>query len=88
MYSLSLIGEIIIEIMQPLLDTLEVFEKNEDFWADRKLAPIPPHLMKRISELGDYHLIEPDLSHTFDLSPEFVKYVITSYSIHYTKLYE
>lgn len=78
MYSLSLIGEIIIEKMQPLLDTLDVFEKNEDFWADRKLAPIPPHLMKRISELGDYHLIEPDLSHTFDLNPEFVKYTSDS----------
>ncbi|AKB30845.1 Transcriptional regulator, ArsR family [Methanosarcina siciliae HI350] len=82
MYSLSLIGEIIIEKMQPLLDTLEVFEKNEDYWADRKLTPIPPHLMKRISELGDYYLIEPDLSHTFDLSPEFVKHTSNSSRIH------
>ncbi|AKB16994.1 MULTISPECIES: winged helix-turn-helix domain-containing protein [unclassified Methanosarcina] len=78
MYRLSLIGEIIIEKMQPLLDTLEVFEKNEEFWADRKLTPIPPYLMKRIRELGDYHLIEPDLSHTFDLNPEFVKHTSNS----------
>ena len=78
MYRLSLIGEIVIEKMQPLLDTLEVFEKNEEFWADRKLTPIPPHLMKRISELGNYHLIEPDLSHTFDLNPEFVKHTSNS----------
>jgi len=78
MYRLSLIGEIVIEKMQPLLDTLEIFEKNEEFWADRKLTTIPPHLMKRISELGDYHLIEPDLSHTFDLNPEFVKHTSNS----------
>lgn len=77
-YSLSLIGEIIIEKMKPLLDTLDVFEKNEEFWADRKLTPIPPSLIKRISELGDYRLIEPDLSHTFDLNPEFVKNVSNS----------
>lgn len=77
-YRLSLIGEIIIEKMQPLLDTLEVFEKNEQFWADRKLTPVPSDLMKRISELGNYHLIEPDLSHTFDLNPEFVKHVSDS----------
>lgn len=77
-YRLSLIGEIIIEKMKPLLDTLDVFEKNEEFWADRKLTPIPPYLMKRISELGDYNLIEPDLSHTFDLNPEFVKNVSNS----------
>lgn len=77
-YRLSLIGEIIIEKMQPLLDTLEVFEKQEEFWTDRKLTPIPPHLIKRISELGNYRLIEPDLSHTFDLNPEFVKNVSNS----------
>jgi predicted transcriptional regulator len=77
-YRLSLIGEIVIEKMQPLLETLEIFEKNEEFWADRKLTPIPTHLMKRISELGNYHLIEPDLSHTFDLNPEFVKHTSNS----------
>ncbi len=78
MYSLSLIGEIVIEKMQPLLATLEIFEKNEEFWADRKLSPIPPSIMKRISELGNYSLIEPDLSHTFDLNPEFVKHTSNS----------
>ncbi|HIH74649.1 MAG TPA: winged helix-turn-helix domain-containing protein [Methanosarcina sp.] len=77
-YRLSLIGEIIMEKMEPLLDTLEIFEKSENFWADRKLTPVPSHLMKRISELGDYHLMEPDLSHTFDLNPEFVNHVSNS----------
>ena len=81
-YRLSTIGEIVVEKMQPLLDTLAVFEKNEDFWANRKLAPIPPHLMKRIGDLGDYRLIEPDLSHTFDLNPEFVKHLSNSSCIH------
>lgn len=82
MHRLSTIGEIVVEKMQPLLDTLSVFEKNEEFWIDRKLAPIPSHLIKRISELGDYHLIEPDLSHTFDLNTEFVKSLSNSSRIH------
>lgn len=82
MYRLTQIGEIIVEKMQPLLGTLEVFEKEEEFWIDRKLSPVPPHLRKRINELGDYHLIEPDLSHAFDLNPEFVKYVSDSSRIH------
>jgi predicted transcriptional regulator len=82
MYRLSMIGEIIVEKMQPLLDTLSVFEKNEEFWAGRKLAPVPPHLIKRINELGDYRLIEPDLSHTFDLNQEFVKNVYNSSYVH------
>ena len=81
-YRLSVIGEVIVEKMQPLLKTLEIFEKNEDFWEDRKISPIPHSLMKRINELGDYSLIEPDLSHTFDLNPEFVKYLSASNCIH------
>jgi len=78
MYRLSAIGEIIVERMQPLLDTLAVFEKNEEFWANRKLASIPPNLVKRINELGDYRIIEPDLSHTFDLNPKFVEHLSNS----------
>jgi predicted transcriptional regulator len=81
-YRLSAIGEIVVEKMQPLIDTLSVFEKNEEFWADRKLATIPPHLVNRINELGNYRLIEPDLSHTFDLNPEFVKHLSNSSYIH------
>jgi predicted transcriptional regulator len=82
MYRLSLIGEIIVGKMQPFLDTLAVFEKKEDFWADRKLSPIPPVLIKRISDLGDYRLIEPDISHTFDMDPDFVKNLSNSSCIH------
>lgn len=81
-YQLSTIGEIVVEKMQPLLETLSVFEKNEKFWADRKLASIPPHIIKKIGELGDYRLIEPDLSHTFDLNPEFVQIISNSSRIH------
>jgi predicted transcriptional regulator len=81
-YRLSSIGEIIVGKMQPLLDTLEVFQKDPHFWADRKLAPIPTNLKKRINELGDYRLIEPDLSHTFDINPEFIKHLSNSSCIH------
>ncbi len=81
-YHLTNVGEIIVEKMQPLLNTLNVFEKNEEFWTDRKLAPIPAHLLRRINEIGNYSLIEPDLSHAFDLNPEFVKHVSNSNNLY------
>jgi predicted transcriptional regulator len=82
MYRLSAIGEIIAGKMQPLLDTLDVFEKDPHFWADRKMAPIPTNLKKRISDLGAYRLIEPDISHTFDINPELIKHLSNSSCIH------
>lgn len=82
MYRLSAIGEIIAGKMQPLLDTLEVFEKDPHFWADRRLAPIPANLKKRINELGNYRLVEPDLSHTFDVNPELIQHLSSSSCVH------
>jgi predicted transcriptional regulator len=82
MYRLSSIGEIIVGKMQPLLDTLEVFQRDPRFWADRKLAPIPTNLKKRISDLGAYRLIEPDISHTFDINPELIMHLSNSSCIH------
>jgi predicted transcriptional regulator len=81
-YRLGLIGKIIVGKMQPLLETIEVFEKYPDFWADRKLAPVPSHMKQRINELGAYHLIEPDISHTFDINPAFITHLSNSNSIH------
>lgn len=81
-YRLTDIGEIIIEKVRPFLDTLELFEKNEEFWEDRRLAPIPAHLVKRINEIGNYCLIEPELSHAFDLNPEFVEHISDSNRVH------
>lgn len=72
-YSLSVQGKIIVEKICPLLDTVKLFEKNEEYWTERKLDTIPDPLLKRIAEIGDYQLIEPDLGHAFDLIPELVK---------------
>lgn len=77
-YSLSQIGEIIVEKMEPLVDTLDVFEKNEDLWKDRNLTSIPLPFLNRINELGDYHLIEPDLTHAFDINQEFKDQILNS----------
>jgi predicted transcriptional regulator len=77
-YYLTNVGEIIVEKMRPFLDTLDVFERNGEFWSDRKLTPIPFPLLRKISQIKNYSLIEPDLSHAFDLNPEFVKYISDS----------
>jgi len=71
-YELTLLGMIIAEKMPPFLDTLDVLEQNFDYWAKRDLEGIPPFLRKRIFELKGCKLIVPDVSHMFELSPEFV----------------
>jgi predicted transcriptional regulator len=73
MYELSLIGVVIVDKMPPFLGTLEVLEANFDYWTKRNLEGIPPFLRKRFFELKNCKLILPDISHMFELNPEFVE---------------
>lgn len=71
-FSLTTIGEIIVNNMLPFLDTSRIVEENKDFWTSRNFDAIPAHLFSRIRDLGHYYLIEPDINHMFELPREFV----------------
>ena len=73
LYRLSEIGKIIVEKMNPLLDTLSVLEENTDYWADRDISKIPPFLLRRIGELGHCITIEPQIEHMFEMIPDYVR---------------
>ncbi|MBP2030445.1 putative transcriptional regulator [Methanohalophilus levihalophilus] len=72
-FSLSEVGKIIVDNMNPLLSTLEVIEENPEYWATRDLSPIPSRLTQKLGELGDCMVIEPDINHLFDLPEEFTE---------------
>ena len=46
-YRLSLIGKVLVEKMQPLVNIVDVFEDNFDYWAERDLQGIPPALDRK-----------------------------------------
>lgn len=73
-YSLSIIGNILITKARPLLDAASTLEENDSFWNHRKLDSIPFHLLRRIGELKGIQLVEPGLTHGFDLFPEMINH--------------
>ncbi len=73
-YRLSIIGDILITKARPLLDAASTFEENDYFWSHRKLDSIPFHLLRRIGELKGTQLVEPGLTHGFDLFPETINH--------------
>ena len=74
-YSLSSVGKLVVENMRPLLDTLKVVELDNNYWVNRDLSTVPEGLSKRIGELGDCILVEPDLDHLFELPAEFTVHI-------------
>lgn len=73
-YSLSIIGNILVKKARPLLDVASTFEENDLFWSHRKLDSIPFHLLKRLGDLKGSQLLEPGLTHGFDLFPELINH--------------
>ncbi|MDD4250411.1 MAG: winged helix-turn-helix domain-containing protein, partial [Methanosarcina sp.] len=73
-YQLSIIGNILITKVRPLMDAASTLEENDSFWSHRKLDSIPFHLLRRIGELKGIQLVEPGLTHGFDLFPKMINH--------------
>jgi len=80
-YRLSEIGEIIVENMEQLLDTIGVLEKHIDYWSSHDMSPIPDFLLDRIEELGSYEVLEPDAEHMFETPDVFQENIENSKKI-------
>ena len=77
-YTLSNMGKVIVENMLPLLKTVDVFEANERYWQNRNLNGVPKSILKRIGELDNCIIIEPDLNHLFEFPKEFTENITKS----------
>lgn len=77
-YRLSNMGQVLVENMLPYLNVVEVFEENEEYWLTHDLTGVPWSFLKRLGELGNYLLIEPDLNYLFEFPKEFRENIFKS----------
>jgi predicted transcriptional regulator len=80
-YRLSDMGEIVVEKMEPLLNTVRVFEENYDYWTNHDFTAIPEFLLNRIDELGNYFMLEADLNRLFEVPEDFKSNLLESRNI-------
>lgn len=80
-YELTGIGKLIVDEMNPLLDTLEVFNIDPDYWGSHNIEFIPPHLLDRINELGKCDLIKPAITDMYEFNPQFYEHSKLSRSV-------
>jgi len=64
LYTLSLIGKVLVEKMQPLVSTIELFEDNFDYWSEKDLQCQPLSFKKGLENSGNANCIQPDLDRT------------------------
>ncbi|TGC06998.1 helix-turn-helix transcriptional regulator [Methanolobus halotolerans] len=87
-YKLTTIGELMVDEMKPLLDTVKTFNMDIDYWGTRDLSFIPPYLFKRIGELKECKSIDVPPHEIFSENKQFTEkakksksvFVISSYA--------
>lgn len=60
-YRLTMIGELIARKIQPFIRKIGVIDQNPEFWAAYDLSAIPTPLLDRLSDIGQFYIIEVDL---------------------------
>lgn len=80
-YRLTPLAEILVEKMQPLLDTLEVIEEHKNFWQERDLSDLSPAFLERLNELKPYSIVKPDPDKIFETPSVFLKNIEKSKNI-------
>lgn len=80
-YKLTPLAEILVEKMEPLIDTLEVIEGNLHYWQERDLSNIPYSFLERLNELKSCSLIKPDQDNIFEPPRIFVEKMLQSKNI-------
>jgi predicted transcriptional regulator len=70
-YELTTVGKIIVNYMVPLLDTLDTFDTDIDYWSTHEIDFIPSELLKRMGELKDCDIVSPSLTDIFSFHSLF-----------------
>ncbi len=70
-YELTTVGKLIVKDMVPLLDTLDTFDTDIDYWSKHGIDFIPSDLLKRISELKECEIVSPSLTDMFSFHRSF-----------------
>ncbi|MDV0447364.1 hypothetical protein MsAg5_12500 [Methanosarcinaceae archaeon Ag5] len=71
LYSLTVMGGVIVQKMLPLLNMLDIYSENKDYWSDHNLSAIPACLLDRMDELKNCVLVEPELHRLYELPIKF-----------------
>jgi predicted transcriptional regulator len=83
-YTLTLIGELIIEKLKPIFRMEEFMNSNDGYWQNHNLDFIPPYLLNRLHNLLPCTVIQPIMSEIFDYNKEAHETSISSRSLDMT----
>ena len=79
-FFLTPMGRVLAAFLEPLVKTVEVFEKNQNFWCEHNLEVLPDEILFDVKDLGNYRLLDVPDAELFDINP-FLNNLVQSKTI-------
>jgi predicted transcriptional regulator len=67
-FDLTPMGRVLVDHMEPLTQTIDVFSRYKKFWQEHAVGELPPEILADIRSLGDYQIIENSDEEIFDIN--------------------
>ncbi len=80
-YELTTIGKLLVDEMRNLLEAIDVFEFDIDYWGSHNIDFIPEDLLRRIPEMGQCNIVIPPISESHELLKDFHQSSLRSVSL-------
>lgn len=82
-YKLTRIGKLLANEAKPFFETLETFDKGNSYLSTHNFDGIPQQFLKRIREIKDFVLIEPDHVDSQKLNAEYLAEALGSEAVYF-----
>ena len=64
---MTTLGKLVVDDMTPLLNIVETFDTDIDYWGTHNFDFIPDHLLKRMNVFENFQIINPPITDQFDI---------------------
>ena len=68
-FFLTPMGKVLTTHLEPVIRTMEVFDRNRKFWQDHNIGVLPNEILLNIGELGNYQIVELPDEDLFNINP-------------------
>lgn len=77
-YFLTDMGEVTARHLSPFMETIEIFEREKEFWQEHNIGAIPTEFLMTIGDLGDIRIIESGDEEIYESHHEFQNNILKS----------
>lgn len=82
-YGLTGMGKIVVDEMEPFLNTIETLDENSNYLEAHNIDAIPEPFLKRINHIRGCTIIEPSIVNSHDMNADYLEVALRSRKVYF-----